>query len=57
MKKSEPDSLMVSEQSVNTLKEIGELKSEIMKLTCSLRSLKNSPVRESNTQDSQGIVI
>lgn len=33
-------------QTINTLKEIADLKSEIVKLTTSLRSLKNSPVRE-----------
>lgn len=33
-------------QAVNTLKEISELKYEIMKLTTSLKNLKASPTRE-----------
>ena len=32
-----------NDQTINTLKEISDLKTEIMKLTSSLRSLKSSP--------------
>ena len=37
----------INDHTVNTLKEISDLKNEIIKLTTSLRSLKNSPEQKS----------